>query len=267
MDDEPRTSDAEDVWAAGRAAARKQVRAVFAPRVQRCEHCGAESASTTRFCPSCHAPYAARRGRGPSRRVRWMLAGLVVVGALVGALVAGVFAPGLRSSDTAQARAQARRVAAQNAALYRVLVAEQRPHIARGPVAAPGPRAATIAARARLLAFARAQITADARVRVAAHELGGPIITTSCDPYPATTGRSAAESSPRATDLLYDCLAVQAEIRATVRNPAGELGYPFLLRVHYDSGEVAWCATTPSPGEAGIGLATRRPPLSPVCSA
>ncbi|MGI8921102.1 MAG: hypothetical protein ACR2HD_05440 [Solirubrobacteraceae bacterium] len=257
-------ASSDDIWQAGRIAAREQVRGAFAPRTRRCESCGAEESSSTRFCPHCGVAYAERRRRGLSRRARAIALGLTLVAAVAAVLVSGVLAPSLQRADRVQGQREARQLAALYAADYRRRVAEQAPRFARGPRAFTHPVTGALRSRGRLLAFAEAAITADARRRVAAGLLAGPAISTSCEPYPPTSQRGAAEANPAALDLVYDCLAAETPVRAA-SGVVGTIGYPFLLRLHYDSGRMAWCKTNPVPGERGVQALEGQAPLSRAC--
>ena len=101
-------------------------------------------------------------------------------------------------------------------------------------------------------------MTRDARARVRAGTLGGPIAETKCDPsFPTET-----ELSKRTG--LYKCLVVTGHTKGSTGAPL-QVGYPFVARIDYKRYSFAWCKTNPRPGEqAGQNLAHVR--LDPRCA-
>jgi hypothetical protein len=150
----------------------------------------------------------------------------VRVGVLVAlALAAGgtaVLVPAISDSRRERAAAEQRQRAALHDSRTRELRAEQRPRYGRSDAAAP-------AAALRDMATA---IEADARRRVRAGTLRGPIRRVECEPFP----RGA---DPR--DGRYSCLAVTAEFEG------GALGHPYRALLHLETGRYAFCKVTGRP--------------------
>jgi hypothetical protein len=116
-----------------------------------------------------------------------------------------------------------------------------------------------LAHRERLVADAEAQITEDARARVAAGTLDGDIKGTECGPYPRTDERRAAEQDPAITLARYDCVAYTSKFDAPGANGqkrTGLFGHPFWLVVDSDRSRLVWCKITPRAGEGGSVLIT-----------
>ncbi len=150
--------------------------------------------------------------------------------------------------DRSKQRTAARERAAHAAFVARErarLTAEQRAHRARSATAARLHAAGDeTRARAALLADASARIGADARARVAAGLLDGPIREVRCgydERHPAAAGR-----------VHLECLAVTASLvqggRATARS-----GHPFTVSASLRDGRFAWCKENAPPGEGAAG--------------
>jgi hypothetical protein len=173
------------------------------------------------------------------RAVVAAVAGVVVAGAVVVALVAPAI-------DRSKQRAAARERAAHAAFVRRErarLTAEQRAHHGRSEAAARLHAAGDGAgARAALLAAARARIAADARARVAAGLLDGPIREVRC----------AAQGSPAGARLHLECLAVTAALVQGGRTRARS-GHPFAVSAGLDDGRFAWCKENAPAGEGASG--------------
>jgi hypothetical protein len=243
----------DDAWAKARAAQRDDVAAVFAPRMRHCPACGAEQQASGRICTNCGADMTARFERGRSRRP-------LIFAAIVAVVLAAVAVPivaGLRD-DAADERARAaerqkERIAAEQARQER----DARPVRAKSPALAAGED--PLAYRERVVADAEAQITADARARVAAGTLDGDIKGTECGPYPRTAERRAAEGDPATALARYDCVAYTSKFDAPGANGqkrTGLFGHPFWLVVDYDRDRLVWCKITPRAGEGGSVLIT-----------
>jgi hypothetical protein len=233
--------DSDGAWADARARTRDEVRAAFAPRPRVCRNCGNEETTAARVCSRCGTPYAELREPGMSRRTRRRLAlGAAVTVVLLtaaGALIIPAVQHSKRQAD-ARARAEGR---ATLAAERRRIALDQRLHSA----AAPGSRAALHALpaaelTARLRSGLERAITADARARVRAHTLQGPILRTDC------TAAGGAAGPPVGK---YSCVAVNNEILRGTRAVAGSLGYPFWAIVDYRRLTYSWCKLNPQAGE------------------
>lgn len=177
----------------------------------------------------------------------------VALGALGFVLVASAAAAAIIPRvDDAKSRGDARR-----AAEWRELVRadtirrrrDQRLHVLR-----------TEARGDALVGALRSAITADARKRVAAGKLEGPILRTDCEP-------AAANVSIEPGTRVYKCLAATSRyFKGTSRyGYRGRAGYPFIATVDFSRGTLAWCKMNPQPGEKYVrGIAHVR--LSPRCA-
>jgi hypothetical protein len=130
------------------------------------------------------------------------------------------------------------------------LIAEQAAHHGRSPRAARLHAAGDdAAARAALRASALADVDRDARSRVAAGKLDGPILDVSCD-------YDAHDAGPR---VHLDCLAVTARLVAGKANTT-RAGHPFLVAGSVRDGRYAWCKENAPPGEGATGTNVFVPP-------
>jgi hypothetical protein len=176
--------------------------------------------------------------------------------ALVLAALAAWLIPRIDSSKRATAQRERFSAAAFAARERERLTRDQRLHEARG--SAPSAASASDR-RTRLVGELERSITLDARQRVAAGTLTGPIIATSCHPY---TGAPAGSSRPRG---MYECTAVTGAIARGRGNVAGAVGYPFWARVDFSGNAYVWCKTNPRPGERGVGGEAVIVPLPAPC--
>jgi len=178
----------------------------------------------------------------------------LVVGFVALIVVAVMIAPGIRESRSERERAEQqerqRVQAAHQARIERV----QRPRFAAGPAASSG-----VAARRRLLDSASATLLVDARRRVAAGQLRGPIEGIECEPFPRTVAGVGAEDSTEQRYGRYACIAVTAEFKQSEATTGGLIGHPYRMRIDFDSGRYAYCKVAGRPGE---GLLTRRVTVS-----
>jgi ferredoxin len=227
----------------------EDVREIFgrtpaAAPVRRCPTCGTESATFRPECPSCGKRFD-RRAPWLSDRMRWALGTLVVV------VVAGTCALVLPSVFDARDAGEADRARAQ-AALEeterRRLAAEQRP--VRGRISGD------VRARAAMTSAVESAILADARRRVAAKRLDGPITDARCsplvrgtDPYAGRLGR-------------FDCVAVKRPIIQDGKEVAS-LGHPYVATIDWNRGTWVFCKDNKVPGERGKPLA--KVPLDAAC--
>jgi hypothetical protein len=142
-------------------------------------------------------------------------------------VIAGVVAAAVASRQDAQRADDA--AAARTAAVHRQEVAkareEQKPRFGRASGSA-----------AAMTAGMSAAILADARARVQAGELKGPILRVACDRFPKTVG-----PPPRERDRRYSCVAVTAEITRSKGGEAGAIGHPYRAYLHFDTGRYAFC--------------------------
>jgi hypothetical protein len=178
---------------------------------------------------------------------------LVVVGLVL------ALGPGIDEGKDKRASAEAERLAQARAERVERLRREQRPKFGAGE-----PAVASVAGRSQLLDRAAALVLADARARVEAGALDGPIRRVECEPYPRTVeGRGAHEDTSRRFGR-YACLAVTSEFAASEVNEAGAIGHPYRLRIDFESGRYAFCKVSGRAGEGSIGKAPFVP-VPPAC--
>jgi hypothetical protein len=144
---------------------------------------------------------------------------------------AAVLVPAIGRAGRERAAEQTRATQAQHAAAVRRLKAEQRPHYGHS----------RHGARPAMLRDASAAILSDARRRVAAGALRGPILRVTCEPFPRTVGGVPPERDPAKRAGRYQCVAVTASIAGTAGNEAGLLGHPYRALVDFGSGRYAYC--------------------------
>jgi hypothetical protein len=226
-------TESHDPWEAARERQREEVKAIFAARTG--------GAVTDR-----------RREFRLSRRNT----GLVALAFLALLLAAGLVIPNWRDSAAEQRAseraAQAKLAAAEGARITRL----QQPRFAPGPQRRPGEPA--LAHRARLVEAGAAAITADARRRMAAGDISGPVAGTECTPFPSGSGRRAQETDPAIPRNRYECLAYErrfplSELEGQART--GIIGQPYWLVIDYGKASLAYCLLVPRAGEGGKPLA------------
>jgi hypothetical protein len=166
--------------------------------------------------------------------------------------------PGIERGKEERARTEAQRLQQAREARVERLRREQQPHFGRG-----GAAAASLPARRRLLAQTTVAVRTDARERVEAGTLSGPIQSVQCEPYPRTIDGTGAHEDLSRSVGRYACLAVTSEIRATAEHEGGVIGHPYRVRIDFDSGRFAFCKVSGRAGEGSIGQA----PLVPVPAA
>jgi hypothetical protein len=174
----------------------------------------------------------------------------LVVGFVALIVVAVLIAPGIRESKSERERAEQQERERIQAAHEERIKRVQRPRFRTGPAASSG-----VAARRRLLDAANASVLADARRRVAAGQLGGPIKRVECEPFPRNVAGIGAEDSTAQRFGRYACLAVTAEFKKSEVSSGGLVGHPYRMRIDFDTGHYAFCKIAGHPGE---GLLTRR---------
>jgi hypothetical protein len=242
-----RVRDPDDAWAEARAAQREDVATALARRERRCPHCGARQHGPDRHCTNCGGDLTARA----PRRIPWralLIAGSAVL--VVLAIAIPVIA-GLRDDAGEERKRAAERQQQLIEAERARQIRDARPVRAQGPPAAAGED--PLDHRSRLLARAQELITADALKRVDAGTLDGPIKGTTCDPFPATEGRQAAEDDPATRVARYDCVAYKSQLEGN-QNRTAVLGHPFWLVIDFRRESYVWCKVTPRAGEGGSVL-------------
>ena len=163
----------------------------------------------------------------------------IAVGTVVAAIVLGAAAAVVVPAIDQGKEAGARRERAEHEAFLRHerarLAKDQRP--VTGSTSARG-RTAIVAALA-------GAITQEARARVRAGTLHGPIRTTHCQP--AYSGRR----DPRTGRAIYDCTAVSSNPRGS-RGEQLSVGYDFIATVDLHRGRFCWCKLNTLPSEHEI---------------
>lgn len=181
---------------------------------------------------------------------------LAFVGLIAVALIIG---PGIRESNSERAKAeQQERLRARNAREARIR-REQRPRFENGPAATSG-----VPARRELVEAASTSILADARRRVEAGTMDGPIDGVDCEPFPRNVAGIGAEDSTDERFGRYSCLAVTARFEQSESTSGGLLGHAYRARIDFDSGRYAFCRIAGRPAE---GQLKRRlgPTVPAVC--
>jgi hypothetical protein len=222
------------------------------PPVRTCPACGKEGRTRFERCPHCHSSYfATPRSVRRRRRTIAAVAGGMVVAALaaLGIVVA---------SDHSDSQAEQRAVNARRAAALRArITAYQAPHHGAAPELRPtagATNAQQLAARAALVGVVEHRITRDAQGRVRRGEIDGPITAARCgtilkDPKAIPDDRVLSKHIGR-----YDCVAIERHVVDGRNVNVGELGYPFVAALNFDTYTYTWCRNTPAQGEAGVPL-------------
>jgi len=257
----------EDLWEAARARTREDVRQIFArtPEAPQrtCPHCGEQAQTREEHCPACGRSYFERPDRF-SPRTRRILQTLGVLGAAaVLALVVVVLVHQARDNGTSARERRAAAAAAERARLTR----EQRPHHATAVALRDDDRGAADSVRVRrrvaLVNRLEAAITADARGRVARHELRARAIrSTSC--HALANNARGDELDLRKPLGRYSCeAAVETASNAGITST---LGVPFVGTIDFASARLTWCKDNPtSASDVKTALAFVR--LSRECTA
>ena len=177
----------------------------------------------------------------------------IALGALVLLALAGgayaLLAPAVDRGKEERAAAERRRDEAFQAAKRRRLAEEGRPRSGRGerPAGTLSPTG-TLRARQVLVGDLERAITRDARARVRAGKLDGPVLATECQVNPPSQRRLERDLSVRGSD--YECLAV------TSRDPEGRftVGHSFEATVDYRRFAFTWAKVCRPPGEGAARL-------------
>lgn len=179
--------------------------------------------------------------------------------ALVALVAVGIaIAPGIRESKSErEARERAERLE-QRAEREASIRREQRPRFAAGEPTS------SVAERRTLVEQAGDTVLADARRRVDAGRLRGPIRRVDCEPFPRNVTGIGAEDATEKRFGRYFCLAVTAEFAETRETSGGQLGYPYRARIDFDTGRYAYCKVSGRPAE---GQLKRRlgPTIPKIC--
>jgi DNA-binding SARP family transcriptional activator len=161
---------------------------------------------------------------------------LVPVGVVILVLALG---PGIRRSNQERARSEEQQLEQARTKRIERIRAEQRPRYARGKAAG-----ADLAARERLFEDVAATVRHDARRRVAAGALDGPILRAQCHPFSRTVDGTGAHQDPSRRFGRYACLAVTSDVPDTQHQKPAAVGYPYRVRVDFESGRYGFCKVT-----------------------
>jgi hypothetical protein len=129
--------------------------------------------------------------------------------------------------------------AAQNEADERAAIAANRERIRRGLVEAQRPRRARLDPAAPVASALAEVVGADARERVRAGTLDGPVGDTSCRPLRRRDGDPLHAG--------FTCLVERGRREGAYRGRDIVLGYRFRARVELRSGAAVWCKESPPP--------------------
>ncbi len=250
-------------WIEARAAAREDVHRALRPRGRTCPSCGHLETEARRDCSACGAELVQRGSQ--RRRVRRRTVVLVTGAVVLGGLATAQIVSGLRRDAATSAEREQQRHAKLVAAEHRRLVEQGRAH----QIAAP-PRAAGVSPaehRRRLIERAEAEITADAKARIRAGTLRGPVKETLCEIHPPTAERRAQEADLGHARRRYECIAFAdrfdlPELEGKKRK--GVLGSPFWAVIDDRAGTIAWCRISPRAGEGG-GSQLAQVPVPDAC--
>ena len=124
---------------------------------------------------------------------------------------------------------------------------EQRPRVRRAQ-----PAGTDLAARAALLGTVRTAVDRDARRRVAAGTLEGPIRRVTCERYPRSLDEPGAHLDPSLSAGRYSCLAITADAPGGAGSAGSAIGHPYRVRIDFASGRYAFCKVSGRPGEGSI---------------
>jgi hypothetical protein len=175
----------------------------------------------------------------------------IAIGAALGAIAVGIAAvlliPPLQEGKRKGAARDAAQQAAIVAAEVKRLTADQRLHRASPGVGGTALRPALEDA-----------VLSDARARVAAGTLDGPLLGATCTP----AGRAV---SIRPGTRVFKCVAFSSGYKPGKAGVNFASGYPFIATIDYRRHTIAWCKTNPQPGEKA-GHAIARVPLSRDCA-
>ena len=186
-------------------------------------------------------------------RAVWIGAGVIAVLAVL-TVTLGI--PAVKDDNRATSEREQAAAEARLKARLRRLNLEQRAHRA---TAEP---AATVAERRALVGRLELEVLADARARVRARDLDGPIRRVDCLP-----GRRSGAGGVIPEDVLsrtrsgYDCTAVTSDIPGTT----GSIGHPFKAVIDFATGALVWCKVNPPPGEQVVQDPRKLPRVPAEC--
>ena len=158
-----------------------------------------------------------------------------------------LLSPGIDESKDERRQAESERLSRLREQRVAKLREEQRPRVRRAE-----PAGADLAARAALLGTVRTAVERDARRRVAAGTLEGPIRRVSCERYPRSLDDPGAHLDPARSAGRYSCLAITADVPGGEGSGGAAIGHPYRVRIDFASGRYAFCKVSGRPGEGSI---------------
>jgi DNA-binding SARP family transcriptional activator len=165
--------------------------------------------------------------------------------------------PGIERAKQDRTRSEEQRLERARAERVERIRAEQRPRFGRA-----GAAGGDLARRERLLDDVTANLREDARARVAAGALDGPILRVECEPFPRTVDGTGAHDDPSRRFGRYACLAVTRDVVGGAGKKIAAVGHPYRLLIDFESGRYGFCRIT------GYATPGRRPrtsdPIVPV---
>ena len=158
-----------------------------------------------------------------------------------------LLSPGIDESKDERRQAESERLSRLREQRVAKLREEQRPRFGRA-----APAGADLAARAALLGTVGTAVERDARRRVAAGALEGPIRRVSCEGYPRSLNDPGAHLDPARSAGRYSCLAITVDVPGGERSTSAAIGHPYRVRIDFASGRYAFCKVSGRPGEGSI---------------
>jgi hypothetical protein len=217
------------------------------PPLRTCRTCGNVERNIHYRCTNCGRDYAADPPRF-SRRAKMTAAAVAGIVVVVGLAIAIPLLLTTKDETTAQRAAADRAAAARQGARLRV---------AQRPVAG---RVTATTRRGQVVAL-QAAIARDARARVAAGRLEGPVREALCGPLQRGV-RRGDELDPTKRIGRYDCVAVLRDVVKSGR-VVGHFGHPYVGSLDFATGAYVICQANPNQSERGVDLA--HPPIPRAC--
>ena len=171
----------------------------------------------------------------------WGLVAVVVLG-----VAAAIAVPQIDQGKKLGAAERARQAAAADNAERARLRADQKVHRVTFPAGAQG------------VAALEAAITADAKARVKAKTITGPVLSTTCTPAGASAIHFPASR-------VYKCFVETASGIPGEGHDVLGTGYPFVATIYTTKHSAAWCKENPHADEKG-SRGDVRVKLSPACA-
>lgn len=162
--------------------------------------------------------------------------------AVVALLIVAFIAFGLPAIREDNEQTAARKQAESKVARARRM---KRERAEQAPQRAVGDPARTVAERRALVTELERWVGIDARRRVRAERLKGPIRRVDCVPGAKSRQGGPPEDDPARRLGGYDCTAVTSDVAGTTAS----IGHPYKAVADFESGHLVWCKVNPPPGE------------------